>query len=139
MAEGILRDKWRQNSGAGLVVSSMGVHGLDSQGPSELAQQVCAEHGIDISAHLSRQLSYDDLEKAHIILAMEPLHREFINLFFPRFSDKVFLLGAWPDKETRKSTIADPMGKPIKVYRRAYDIIAGHIDRIVPKIEETFG
>ncbi|MBD3391952.1 MAG: low molecular weight protein arginine phosphatase [Chitinivibrionales bacterium] len=139
MAEGILRDRWLKRGRGDLTVSSMGIHGLDSQPASQHAREVCAEHGIDISPHRSRQLVYEELEGAHLVLAMEPVQKEFVGLFFPRFKDKVFLLGAWPGKETRKSTISDPMGQSIRMYRRTFETIAEHIDRIIPSIEEFYG
>jgi hypothetical protein len=59
-------------------------------------------------------------------------------MFFPRFNDKSFLLGAWPEKETRKSAIRDPMGQPITVYRKVYTSIESHVERIVPVLDELF-
>jgi len=139
MAEGILRDRWAKIGRDDLSVSSMGIHALDGQPASEFARQVCREQGIDISAHVSRQLVYDELTAAHLILMMEQVQKEFVKTFFPRIDEKLSLLGAWPDSETRKSNIDDPMGGTLKAYRRAFDAIAFHIDRILPVLVERFG
>lgn len=136
MAEGILRDEWKKRYKDGLIVTSMGIHGLEDQEPSSLAREVCEERGIDISAHRSRKLVVPELEDAHLILSMEPVHKDFIHLFFPRFKDKNFLLGAWPNKETKKSIIKDPMGSPLKVYQESRDLLYKHILRIIPYLEE---
>jgi protein-tyrosine phosphatase len=138
MAEVVLRHEWEARGKDSLIVSSMGIHGLDNQEASQYAQEVCGENGIDLTEHRSRRLIIPELEEADIILSMEKIQRDFIQLFFPKFSDKNFLLGAWPDKETKKSEIRDPVGGSLKVYRQVYDIIYKHIDRIIPAIEEMY-
>ena len=117
MAEGILRYEWEQLGKKDLQVSSMGIHGLEHQKASTLAKEVCEENAIDISSHRSRSLIIPELETADIFLSMEKVQKEFIQLFLPKLSDKNFMLGAWPDQETRKSNIKDPIKRPIKVYK----------------------
>ena len=78
------------------------------------------------------------MESADIIFSMEKVQKEFLKLFFPKFDDKNFLLGAWPAKETRKSDIKDPMGSTLKTYKQVYKIINEHIDRIIPEIREYY-
>jgi len=138
MAEAVLRHEWKRRKKDGLYVSSMGIHGLDNQEASKYAQEICNEHGIDLSEHRSRKLIIPELEEADLILSMEKVQKEFIHLFFPRFSDKNFLLGAWPGKATKKSNIKDPIGGSEKFYRQTFDIIEGHIKRIIPAIEEMY-
>lgn len=138
MAEAILRHEWKQQGKDGLYVSSMGIHGLDNQEASKYSKEICEEHGIDLSEHRSRKLMIPELEEADLILSMEKIQKEFIQLFFPKFSDKNFLLGAWPEKESKKSNIRDPMGGSQKLYRQVYDIISKHINRIIPIIDEMY-
>jgi protein-tyrosine-phosphatase len=69
---------------------------------------------------------------ADLILCMEPAHKKFIRVFFPQLQNRVALLGAWPDKATRKSSIEDPMGSSYKKYQRIFAIIKEHIERIIP-------
>jgi len=138
MAEGLLRARWKECGYDGLIVSSMGIHGLDHQEASSLAREICSEHTIDISSHRSRRLDLSELESSDLVLSMEKIHREFLKLFFPRLDDKSSLLGAWPDESGRKSDIRDPMGKSKKVYLQVFNIISGHIDRIIPAIRELY-
>ncbi len=139
MAEGVLRARWRTDPArAAIAVSSMGIHGLENQPAAELARLVCGENGVDISAHRSRPLVFEELKEAEIVFAMEPVQADFVQLFFPGFRDKVFLLGAWPDRPTRKSVIKDPIGGSLRTYQKAFDSIAGHIDRILPALESVF-
>ena len=133
-AEGILRQRLEASEIRHIHVSSMGTHGLAGAPASELAREVCQDHGIDISEHRSRGLVGEEIQEADLVLCMEPAHRKFIQTFFPWQKDRVALLGAWPEKEKRKSAIRDPMGSPRKVYEQVFGLIATHVDRILALI-----
>jgi protein-tyrosine phosphatase len=132
MAEGLLKHKSKQTGRQDLTASSMGIHGLNDHPATEFAQKVCKKDGFDISSHRARYLVADELQKADLILCMEPVHKKFVQTFFPWLHKKVFLLGAWPEKQTRKSAIKDPMGGSYKKYQEIYSLIKTHIERIIP-------
>ncbi|MEJ2657020.1 MAG: hypothetical protein P8012_07450 [Desulfobacterales bacterium] len=132
MAEGLMRHKCKEAARHDLTVSSMGIHGLNDYPATEYAQKVCEDDGFDISSHRARYLMGDELQKADLILCMEPVHIKFIETFFPWIREKVFLLGAWPEKANRKSAIQDPMGGSYEKYQQVYNLIKGHIERIFP-------
>ncbi len=132
MAEGLLRHKWQEMGRDDLIVSSMGTHGLNGSPPTKHTQDVCKENGFDISSHRARSLVDEDLQKADLILCMEPVHKKFVQTFVPWHRDRLFLLGAWPEKETRKSGIDDPMGGSLEEFRMIFSIIKGHIERVLP-------
>ena len=67
-----------------------------------------------------------------ILARMEPVHKKFVQTFFPWLHKKVFLLGAWPGKQTRKSAIKDPMGGSYEKYQGVFNLIKTHIERIFP-------
>ena len=134
MAEGILRHRWMEMAGNDRTVSSMGVQGLDGSPATDLARQVCAENGIDISEHRSRPISGEELQTADLILCMEPGHVSFLGTFYPWHSDRIALLGAWPGKPKRKHTVQDPMGGSLGLYQKVFGIIEAHIDRILPQL-----
>ena len=132
MAEGLLRHKSKKSGRHGLLVSSMGTHAQYGLQATEYAQKVCEAGGFDISSHEARYLMGDELEKADLIFCMEPIHVKFVGTFFPRTRKKIFLLGAWPEKTTRKSAIQDPMGGSYEKYQQVFDLIKLHIERILP-------
>ncbi|OPL15418.1 MAG: hypothetical protein AVO38_10525 [delta proteobacterium ML8_D] len=132
MAEGLLRYKWQVMERDDLIVSSMGIYGVTDSPATEYAWAVCKKNGFDISSHRARSLVGEELLKADMILCMEPVQRRFVQVFFPWCRDRVVLLGAWPDKETRKSAIEDPMGGSYKKYQKVFAIIKEHIERIIP-------
>lgn len=136
MAEGILRHRCKEMGRNDLVVSSMGIHGLTDSPAVDYAQDACEEEGIDISFHIARPIIGEELQGADLILCMEPIHTKFLQTFFPWQRNKIYLLGAWPKEKARKSAIQDPMGGPIEDFRRAFNIIQNHIDRILPLLLE---
>lgn len=142
MAEGILRYKWEKSGRDGLAVSSMGIHGLDQQEASKLGRELCAEHDIDISSHRSRKLVIPELEEADLILSMEWVQKDFLRVFFPKFDDKSFLLSLWPDieqrKKSKKDNIKDPYGSNRKAYEETFEIISGHVTRVMVALEQFF-
>jgi protein-tyrosine-phosphatase len=140
MAEGIMRARWAREAGRGLSVSSMGVHGIDGMPPTDDAIRVCAENGIDIAAQRSRPLVPDELRHADLILVMEPFHKNFIATFHPEAAGQTFLLGAWPEKAApKKAVVEDPVGGSMRLYRKVFAAISGHIDRIIPQLRNEYG
>jgi protein-tyrosine-phosphatase len=138
MAEGVLRTRLINAGRADIRVSSMGIHGLDHQGASESACMVCTDKGVDLSSHISRGLVAEELKEADLIFVMEQVHKEFLRVFFPQVHDRTFMLGAWPDKESKKTNIKDPIGGTMQEYRKSCESIVNHIDRIFPYIISKF-
>jgi protein-tyrosine-phosphatase len=138
MAEGILKDRLLAAGRFDVSVASMGIHGLDYKPASSNAVQVCDENGVDISSHLSRPLFPDELRSADIVFVMEPVQKEFIYTFFPAMKEKMFLLGSWPERDSSKGVVSDPIGGSIEQYRKTFRKISAHIDRILPYIFQMF-
>ena len=139
MAEAILRFRWEQTGGRGLVVSSMGIHSIEKQPATEFAVKVCADKGIDLSKFLSRPLNHEELREADLILVMEAFQKDFLKLFFPSFDDRVFLLSAWPEQTaSKKLDIKDPIGRGLKEYNRAFEKLSQHIERILPLLIKEY-
>ena len=134
MAEGLLKHHWKNQSRTSLMVSSMGIQMIDNQPASEHAVAVCAENGVDISCHRSRALHPEELQKANLILAMEPFQQRHLQLLAPKLKDKVFLLAKWPEESRRRGVITDPIGRSLRVYRKIFKVINGHVQRIIPHL-----
>ncbi len=133
MAEGIMKHKIQETGNTDFTVTSMGIHGMDMQPPTDLGIQVCAEHDIDISDIKSRPLIPEELKNAHFVFVMEPFHKEFLRVFFPQCSEQTFLLAAFPSNENHKKfTIKDPVGGTLKDYRKTFETLSEHINRIFP-------
>lgn len=134
MAEGILRKKITEAGRRDIVVTSMGLKGLDQHAAAEEVLKICYDNGVDLKNHLSRPLIPEELHKADLIFTMEQGQSQFLKVFFPRIEDRVFLLGSFPKKDSRRGDIKDPYGGSEKDFRKTYDIIDRHIDRILPHV-----
>ena len=86
---------------------------------------------IDLSGHQSRPLIGEEIREAELILCMEKGHADFVKTFFPWHRDRIFLVGAWPNKENRKSPVEDPVGAPVEVFRQVFERLNDHILRIL--------
>jgi protein-tyrosine-phosphatase len=138
MAEGILKSRWAALGLSDLAVSSMGIHGLAQQPACEPARRVCLNHGIDISAHVSRPLEFDELDRSDLILTMEMAQMDFIGSLLPQMREKICLLGSWPSKDSPKGNIKDPYGGSLKDYETAFLTISRRIDDILPLLQSLF-
>lgn len=138
IAEGILKLHLEKMQLTSVVVSSMGIHAVEGKSATETAVTVCGEHGIVLENHRSRPLVPDELKKSVLIFTMEAVQVEYIDLFFPQVSDRVYLLAAWPSRIERRKNINDPVGRSIAVYRKTFNRIETCIDQILPMILNRF-
>lgn len=111
MAEGYLKSLNIE----GISVRSGGL-AADGSPVSEKSKDACLEKGVDISGHISRQLSTEDINWADKIICMSGTHAAYL---MPHASAKVSVLGGG---------IADPYNCPIEVYRACRDEIFDAID-----------
>jgi len=138
MGEGIMRQRLEQNGLGHVHASSMGIHALEGRSATDLAVEICRENSIDISSHRSRPLIPEELKKSHFIFTMEPVQVDYLDLFFPQVSDRIFMLGSWPARKSKKATIDDPVGRPAKIYRKTFETISDRIDSLLPEIVQRF-
>jgi hypothetical protein len=63
---------------------------------------------------------------------------DYIDLFFPQVSDRLFMLASWPDRKGKKAAIADPVGKSIDAYRKTFLLIEKHIECVLPDLLQRY-
>lgn len=116
MAEGYLRSKALKD----VNVSSRGLY-ADGSAISENSEAVMKEIGIDLSRHISRQISPDDIVLADKIICLSPSHKAaLLSAGAPK--EKLFVLG---------NGISDPYGGNLQVYRRCRDEIINAADELI--------
>lgn len=98
-------------------VLSAGVAAADSSAASPESIQVLHERGMNLSEHLSQQVTDEMLVKSDIVLAMTPGHLGILQNARPDLAARMRLLR--PDGEG----ISDPIGYGIEEYRRCADEI----------------
>ena len=99
----------------GVQIHSTGLGALEGYPADPHALEVCAQHGLDLSAHRARQVTDTMLRQADIVFVMESLQRFRILDRYAFASGKTFLLG--------KSDIDDPYQLPIAAFEKAYSEI----------------
>ncbi len=113
MAEGYLRSKGRKD----IDIISRGL-AADGSGVSENSVMAMKEVGIDISDHISRQLTYADIDENSVFITMSSSHADLLEgLGIDKM--KVYVLG-----------IPDPYGLGIDQYRICRDEIIKGIDEL---------
>lgn len=110
MAEGYLKSKNIPCSSCGLCA--------DGSPVSKNSALVMAETGIDISHHISRQITAEDINNADKIICMSHSHAKVLKQIC---GDKVSVLG---------DGIADPYGGDINAYRNCRDQIIKELDKL---------
>lgn len=106
MAEGLLRARlgeaaqdWR--------IESAGTWAMDGERAAPRAIKVLKERGIDLSDHRSRIVNPAILGQARLVLVMEKGHKEALQVEYPRFTSKIYLLS---EMVGEIHEIKDPMG-----------------------------
>jgi protein-tyrosine phosphatase len=112
-------------------VDSAGTWGFDGVPATDNAIQTMQERGLDLGDHRSRKVTEEMLSSYDLILTMENFHKEAVQIEFPEYADKVYMLSemvgeAWDVK--------DPVGNPLQDYRTTADLIERTIEDGVERI-----
>lgn len=113
MAEGYLKS-------LGYSCESRGLQ-ADGSKVSENSAVVMNEIGIDISSHISKQLTKEDINHFDRIICLSGSHRNYLN----SLGIKCEVLG---------DGISDPFGGDIDIYRRCRDEIIKAVDNLFGKV-----
>jgi len=120
-----------------VVIDSAGTLGINDRPASPEAVRALQEIGLDLSAHRSRGIAGEDMRTSDLVIAMSHDHlvelaRTFPDETAPRRLVRAFESGTDPDPNPRD--LADPMGRPIEIYReqlmtlrRCLDHLALHL------------
>jgi len=108
---------------------------IDSAGTSTFAGigaapntvSVMGEEGIDVSAHIGRNINKDILKRSDMIFVMEISHKDVIINLMPEIKDRVRLL-----RETKD--IPDPIGRSLEEYRDVMAAIKEEVGNIFLEI-----
>ena len=136
MAEGLLRHMLRGRDDIQIVSAGLGA--LDGLHVTDVAAEVLAELGIDISSHLSQSLNSDLVQQADFIFVMTRQHQDALQTLFPFAAEKTFLLREFEESSAAENKdITDPIGQPIEVYRRIRDEIRDALPSLIVFIDQT--
>jgi protein-tyrosine phosphatase len=114
----------RQRSGDALLIESCGLDVRESRPSPGRAVQAAHALGIDLSAHRSRAIDADMVERADLVLAMEVHQLETLRATFPAHAAKFALLrDLAPLPHALFAEIDDPYGDNLSAYARCFRLI----------------
>lgn len=134
MAEGIFNQILNENDDDDVHVTSAGISVYVSTPASEEAINVTKDMGVDISDHMSAQISEEMVQEADLVLVMTTGHKNILIDIFPEYSDKIFTLPEYACGS--EDDIADPFGMDYEAYRQCATEIKGAIEKVYEKIRK---
>jgi 2-C-methyl-D-erythritol 4-phosphate cytidylyltransferase len=148
MAEAIARERLlRLGAGSagtgGIQVSSAGIAAAVGAGASAGAVRAAAAHGLDLSAHRSRQLTAELVAEADLILTMSASHLAAVAhlggadraALLPDFAEGARLGG-----EPRPAAgVPDPFGGDDATYRATFEALQGLIAASLDRLAQSAG
>ncbi|MFH1791115.1 MAG: hypothetical protein ABH885_03925 [Candidatus Omnitrophota bacterium] len=126
MAEGYLKKRAKE-LGLDLNAHSAGTGAMEHMPPSPETVEVMKEEGIDVSRYKSTCIAPDIIQRADVVLIMEPHHQYIIHAMAPDSDDKVFFLREF-DAEADEKNIPDPIGKSKTFYTNVLFAIKDSIE-----------
>jgi protein-tyrosine-phosphatase len=123
--------------GKSIDVESAGVNAIGNLETDRFTNQVCSEHGLDVSSHRSKQLTEEMLDHSNLVLCLAENHKHVILRAYPRCKGKVFLLKQFRRKyPVQEPSVKDPIGRPLNHYEHCYSEIEKEVKRIVSLLIE---
>ncbi|MCB9423044.1 MAG: low molecular weight protein arginine phosphatase [Ardenticatenaceae bacterium] len=133
VAEALLQDRLNQRELSQWTVSSAGTWAHWLRSASQFSIDVAQRMGLDISSHQSRMIDAALLEQADLVLCMEAGHVEAIQVEFPAYADKVYLLS---EMVGEKYSVHDPYGESLTRYQQMASELSMLIDNGLERIIE---
>ncbi len=100
--------------------------------PEANAVKILRDRGIDVSAHLSAQITANDVRHADVLLTMTAKHKAKLLDLFPEAKDKTFTLSEYATGSYAE--VADAWGKPMEVYVAMIRQLDGYLPLVLDKI-----
>lgn len=139
MAEGILKKLLAEKGISDIKVSSAGTQALDGYPAAPFTLEATKVWDIDLKEHSSRKLTVELLRESDLILVMSPEHLEHIKRIDRDFSERTYLLKAFPHKDDDDHlAVKDPIGGPLEEYNQCFLELDEEIRRILPQVFSFF-
>ncbi|MCX7661174.1 MAG: hypothetical protein N2Z79_00645, partial [Candidatus Omnitrophica bacterium] len=111
-------------------VLTAGILGLSGLGATQEVKEILSREGIDVSAHTSRQVTWDMLKQSEFILVMERIHEEKILQIAPEVRGRIFLLKEFAKIIDTDLDIPDPIGRSKEFYEQTFYVIKEAVERV---------
>lgn len=124
MAEGLFQQALPEK-----LVFSAGINAPIGEPADPLSVQLMRERGIDISAHRARNLASWMVYEADVIVTMDRSQKQFFEINYPQFQDKVCRLGEFGNYD-----IPDPYQLGLTAFREACSLIDKGVRKLIARI-----
>jgi len=132
MAEAIMKDYLKKmDLPTNWIVQSAGTWAENGHPATPSGVKAMAQRGLDTSSHQSQAITEDLLNQFDLILTMESGHKEAIQIEFPEFSNKVFMLS---EMSGNAINIEDPIGGTFEDYLNTAKEIEEWISKGIPNM-----
>ena len=125
MMEYLLRAQLPEH-GIAATVCGAGTATMDDVPPTAHALTVMREIGVDMSEHLSRQLTQEIADEADICVVMTPHHGVELALRYGVEPKKILM---------PPGGVSDPYGCDVKEYRRCRDQLVASLPKLLEEIK----
>lgn len=100
------------------TIASAGIAALVGHSADPLSVEVAAEHQLDLTGHVARQLTAEMCQPYDLILVMEKRHVDGVCQIAPEARGKIMLFGHWLQQQIR-----DPYGQDKMVFEQVYSLL----------------
>ncbi|MEG1880174.1 MAG: L-threonylcarbamoyladenylate synthase, partial [Oscillospiraceae bacterium] len=131
MAEGIFNHMTTEIN-ANAIATSAGIFVMQASEVSENSRLAMLKEGIDISAHVSKQLSPLLMKEADLIFTMTRGHMETLKSSFPQFANKISTMAEYVGESF---DVSDPFGGSLQTYELCLIQIKDLVVKILEKLK----
>jgi protein-tyrosine-phosphatase len=124
MAEGIFREILKNDDNTSVMCQSAGLTAINGQRATDNAVEVCREIGIDISEHIARRFTADEIPVWDVYFTMSKTHAYILEQG-----------GVPKDRIYVPSYIEDPFGGDIDIYRSCRDKLTEELNEFYAKLK----
>lgn len=121
-------------------IQSAGLTAMVGHGAEPTAMEIASAAGLDLSAHLARQVTQEMIQWADLVLVMSEGQRNQVGQITPQAMGKTLLLGHWLDqpgqtaRQDQLKDIPDPYKKSRDVFDYVHKLMAQSITLWANKI-----
>lgn len=112
MAEGIFRHEMEERGFENIMCQSAGLSAMEGEHPCENAILACREIGVDISEHITRRFTPDEIDIWDVYFTMSDTHAYILTQ-----------AGVPSERVYVPHYISDPYGGDLETYRKCRDKI----------------
>jgi len=132
----VLERLLKENRLDNVVVQSAGFISLGGVPASRTAVEVCRENGLDLSAHLSRNLTESLIRDADLIIVMEEAQKALLDRYSAAAQKEIRLLSEFSPDKSVGPDIHDPYGGNELLYERAFKDIRFCLEGLIPHLKD---